>query len=214
MPLPLLLKRARSEEGCGGDDDAITRDDAMRRPSAARPTHGPTGGKWGEGGGTAHARRPVGAAVAFRSSACRAVFRCLLSRAGRGLLGLRPRGGGGRGRGACGGQAVVGWTGESVCVHPGGSERDCGFRRSGLHMRTAAVVVVRLSGFLRVLGRCLLAHAQWAGVLLLLHPFVMRSAAATATARDRFLRLGCVGFSAYGSACSGRIDCRHTFTPR
>ena len=39
IPLP-LLKRARSEEdpapaGCGGDDEAITRDDAMRhRPMA------------------------------------------------------------------------------------------------------------------------------------------------------------------------------------
>lgn len=49
MPL-LLLNRARSEDDepapcCGGDDDAITRDDAMRRGARGRPTRPNVGGE-------------------------------------------------------------------------------------------------------------------------------------------------------------------------
>lgn len=57
MP-PLLLNRARSEDEpapacCGGDEDAITRDDAMRR--GERPAHGPKG-KEKKGGKTSDSR--------------------------------------------------------------------------------------------------------------------------------------------------------------
>lgn len=77
MPL-LLLNRARSEEDepapapacCGGDDDAITRDDAMRR--GARPTYTAQRGEAKREGEkkthkTIRRRVRVGSALAFRS---------------------------------------------------------------------------------------------------------------------------------------------------